>query len=395
MSGGAPMAETGFAEALYYKVSKNEAFGRKAIEWALKADLKTADPAVLRQLAIVYDWCGPLLTTQQEDQLGKTIQSAIQQAGSGATGTSDVAVQSARALATIAIADRLTDHGESILKPLVEQWWKQQLMPRLTAGQRPFPRDRSYPLYELFHALRDNLRVDLREAAPDFFVKFPTTHLESHYPAAFPAPEGDFHIPVYLRDGDPDVTEATMSRAAELAMVAYDSNAAEHQFLQGWLMQDRFQLHSTLGAPYEFLWANPYQPGLSYTQEPLVFHDRDLGQLYARSSWDEDALWLGYFDGTLQVFRDGRIQTVRPNANAEPNRIGDALIFYAATKDEGRFHLSSESVYILGLAPLAKFDVEIDDQELREESTDAGGIMVLTLPEGIDADIRLRRRTEN
>ena len=41
-----------------------------------------------------------------------------------------------------------------------------------------------------------------------------------------------------------------MSRAAGLAMVAYDSNALDSQLLQGWLMRDRFLMRGSLGAVY-------------------------------------------------------------------------------------------------------------------------------------------------
>ena len=44
-------------------------------------------------------------------------------------------------------------------------------------------------------------------------------------------------------------------------MVAYDTNGLQNQFLQGWLIQDRYLMMTPFGAPYEFLWANPYQPG--------------------------------------------------------------------------------------------------------------------------------------
>jgi len=67
---------------------------------------------------------------------------------------------------------------------------------------------------------------------------------------------------------EPDLRRAALSRAAELSMVAYDSNAAGSQILQGWLMNDNFLLRGTFGAPYEFFWANPYQPGLSYYHAP-------------------------------------------------------------------------------------------------------------------------------
>ena len=135
-----------------------------------------------------------------------------------------------------------------------------------------------------------------------------------------------------MRDGEPDLNEAALSRAAEFAMVAYDTNAAENQFLQGWLMQDRFLMRGGFGVPYEFLWANPYQPGLSYFQMPLVYHDALTGHLFARTSWDEDATWLGYFDGHLQLFRDGKIETLKAGAATEPVHVGEAVILSARAK---------------------------------------------------------------
>ncbi len=95
----------------------------------------------------------------------------------------------------------------------------------------------------------------------------------ANYPAPYRAPENEFRIPVYLGNGQPDLNRAALARAAGLSMVAYDNNGLENQFLQGWLIQDRFLMMTPFGAPYEFLWANPYQPGLSYYQLPLLFHD--------------------------------------------------------------------------------------------------------------------------
>ena len=92
-------------------------------------------------------------------------------------------------------------------------------------------------------------------------------------------------------------------------------------------------MRGALGAVYEFLWANPYQPGLSYFQVPLMFHDAFTGHVFARTSWDEDATWLGYFDGHLQLFQDGQVESLRPGAAIKPVHIGDALLLSA---DEGR-----------------------------------------------------------
>src|SRR5689334_24975927 len=61
MTGGAPMAEPGFAWALYYQVTRQPAAAAKAIEWAL------GNSTDLRQLALVFDWCGPAMTPAQSD----------------------------------------------------------------------------------------------------------------------------------------------------------------------------------------------------------------------------------------------------------------------------------------------------------------------------------------
>jgi hypothetical protein len=386
ITGGSNMPDPGFAFGLYYKVSGQAAWGKTAVDWALSD--KATD---LRQLALVYDWCGPAMTPAQLDRLGTKIEKSLAEP---LPPNPDTLRQSARALAAIAIADRLADHGEAVLKPLLEQWWRSGIVKKLRAGEPAIAREHIYALFELLHAVRDNLQMDLREDAPDYFKALPTDHLESHYPATVPTADNEFRIPVYIRDGEPDLADAVISRAAELAMVAYDSNAAENQFVQGWLMQDRFLMRGRMGIPYEFLWANPYQPGLSYFQMPLVYHDALTGHLFARTSWDENATWLGFFDGRLQIYRDGAIQTLKPGASTEPVRVGDAVILRASEPNTPRFKADAEAVFVLGLTPHAHYDVEIDDQELREEETDAGGTLVLAIPDGVPAAVRVKRRAE-
>src|SRR5260370_38575796 len=83
-------------------------------------------------------------------------------------------------------------------------------------------------------------------------------------------------------------------------------------------MHDNFILRGTLGATYEFLWANPYQPGLSYYLVPLLFHDDMFGRLFMRSSWEENAKWLGYFHGELQNFDEGHLRVMSPQLITEP-----------------------------------------------------------------------------
>lgn len=386
LSGGAAMPEPGFAWALDYQVARDPASARKAIDWAL--DTSHADSrADLRELALVFDWCAPVMTAAQSDRLGAKIEQSLKIAMQ----QDDIRAHSARILAAIAIADRLPDHAESILHSEIESWWRGTVIKNVHDGHA-IPREQIYWIYETLHAVRDNLRVDLRDSAQAYFESLPLDHLASHYPAPYQGPDNDYRIPIYVRNGDPDLAEAVLSRAAELAMVAYDSNASQIQFVQGWLMQDRFLMRGAAGAVYEFLWANPYQPGLSYDQSPLIFHDPFTGHVFARTSWDEDATWIGYFDGHLQLFSNGQVQTLRAGVAAKPVRVGDALLLSATNKDADRFRVNARSVFILNLAPRADYDVEVDDEELWDAETDAGGTLVIALPEGVDAGVRIRRR---
>jgi hypothetical protein len=377
MTGGAPMPEPGLALALYYQVAKNQAAGRKAVEWA--ADPKNTD---VRQLALIFDWCGPLMSKPQAERIAAKLEKSLAAGNSG-----DVAKQNGRALAAIALADRLPDQGEAVLKGIVREWWRAGMVKNI----RAIPREQIYLLYEMMHAIRDNVKIDLREANHEYFATLPVDHLVGHYPSPFEAPENEYRVPIYVRDGEPNLTDAVFSRAAELAMVAYDNNAAESQYLQGWLMQDRFLMRGALGVLYEFMWANPYQPGLSYFQMPLVFHDEASGHVFARSSWDENATWIGFFDGHLQLFRDGRIESLRPGASIAPIRIGDAVLM-SGRDPEWRFRADGEALFVLGLTPKAWYDVEIDDEELAERETDTGGTLVISLPPGLDLGARIRKR---
>lgn len=373
------MPEPGFAWALYYQVTRQPNAAKQAIDWAL------GNATDLRQLALVFDWCSPALTPAQSDRLAAKIQTAL------AKSSADVRGQSARVFAAIALADRLPDQGNAILSEVVRKWWRMQIVPQLAAGRPALPREQRYALYEMMHALRDNVKVDLRESAAGYFKDLPLAHLTGHYPSPFAGPENEFLVPVYLHDGNPDPADAAMSRAAGLAMVAYDTNALDSQLLQGWLMRDRFMMRGSLGAVYEFLWANPYQPGLNYDQVPLVFHEPYSGEVFGRTSWDEDATWIGYYEGRLQLFQNGRLQTLREGASVTPVQVGTATVTSAPAKDAAKFRIGNpgnQTLFVLGLAPQSEYAVEIDDQELEFLDTDTGG--TLTVPASGSADVGVR-----
>jgi hypothetical protein len=366
--------EPGFSWALHFRVTKQNPVGRKAIAWAL-----SEAGSDLRQLALVYDWCSPLLTAAEADRLEAKLRVGLAQRSSTMVG------QSARALAAIALADKLPDAGHGVLRE-VAHWWR---------GQTALPREDLYAAFELLHAIRDNTKFDLRESNAAYFASLPLDYIGGVYPAAFPGPTNDLRIPIFQASeqaAEPNPTVAIRDRAAGLAMVALDTNAVNYQFLQGLLMTDRFVLRDALGAPYEFLWANPYQPGLAYQTLPMLYHDPATGHLFARTSWEEDATWLGYFDGSLQLFRNGGVQTVRKGTPVAPLRIGDAVVTVPRDPAKIQVKLEGQTLFVIGVRPHTSFAVEIDDQELDFVESDSAGTLVIASYPNTDAEVRIQQR---
>jgi hypothetical protein len=380
MAGHAPMPERGFADALYYRVAQNEASGRAAVNWALTSGTD------LRQLALVFDWCQDLLSPAQSLALAAKLAKSLEQPARDRS----VPAMGARALAAIALAGHQQDLSERELARVIQEWWRGEISQSLRAGRGVVSRDDLYPLYEMLHAVRDNLNIDLRESAAAYFKALPTFDLVSYYPAAYPAPENEYRIPCTKGASEPDTRRATMARAAELAMVPYDTNAPETQLLQGWLMHDNFLMRGTLGAPYEFLWANPYHPGLAYYLAPLVVHDELFGRLFVRSSWDDSARWLGYFDGELQLFENGSVSILHPALASEPMSLDTAVVFFGRNAQKFQTILNEdEDVFVLGLKPRRTYQIEVDDEEMNEAKTDAGGILELRLAHKVQIGVRL------
>jgi hypothetical protein len=382
MAGKAPMPEPGFAQALYYQVSGSAEAGQQAVAWALGAG------ADLRQLALVFDWCQEILSEAQSKSLAAKLARGIQQSRRD----SSISAVRSRLLAAVALSGHLPDIPEREIDQVVHKWWEGEIVPAILNGREVVARDDAYALMELLHVVRDNFNLDLREAAPRFFTDLPMVQLLSYYPATYPAGENDYRIPAAPHPGgEPDLRRAALSRAAEFSMVAYDSNAPGSQILQGWLLNDHFMLRGTFGAPYEFMWANPYQPGLSYFQAPLVVHDETFGRLFVRSNWDESAAWLGYFSGELQTFQDGAVSVLDPHVAAEPLDLGRAVILFGAHTQKFKVAVEGKQpVFVVGLKPRQNYLIEVDDEELAEGQTDPGGILALDVPHDKEAGVRLR-----
>ena len=131
-----------------------------------------------------------------------------------------------------------------------------------------------------------------------------------------------------------------------MVFVAYENTLSHYQFLQGWVRHDAYTLYTPLGAVYEFLWVNPYLPGLSYFSAPLVFHDEFEGRVYARMGWQEEDLWAGYFDGRLLIVADGEEHVIELTDKQAPLVFpGGAMLFgkpplsFDRVVPEGKGHL--------------------------------------------------------
>ncbi len=173
ISGGAPMPEPGFAWGFVLSGRQGSAAGKRAIEWALNADAQRD----LRQLALVFDWCGAADDQDAGGQDWREDRARNRRYRSAKAAAKDpakeMAAQNARTLAAIAIADRLPDHGEAILSDVIQHWWRGEVVKRIKAGKPAAPREQLYAMYEMMHAIRDNLKIDLRESAPDVFQDAP------------------------------------------------------------------------------------------------------------------------------------------------------------------------------------------------------------------------------
>lgn len=362
------MPETVFALALAARISGEAEHCTTAYNWMQKS--KEVD---LRQKALLYDWCGEMLDPKQHSALGETLKRSV-------PAITNIASLRDRAFVALALVDLDSELSQKTLKATVE-YWRTKVAPGLKAAM-PVDPSQLYPMLELLHVVRDNLEIDLRQESAQYFIDLPLTQMLGYYPAPYPGPDNEFRVAFFSGDGEPDLKLATMMRSAELSLVALDNNAELAQSLQGWLLQDRYLLRSPLGIPYEFLWANPYQPGLTYHHLPNSFHDKRNGRLFIRNHWEEEAKFLCYYDGKIQLFEDGKRKELKVSPSTPPIEMGGATILVGGQQllKPIQFELQGaerEAWYVVGLKPNTVYDLEIDDQELDELRTDSGGILSL------------------
>ncbi len=375
------LPEPGFARALYGIVAKDTAATKQAIEWALTPD---ADP---RQVAIVYDWCSESMTDGQREAVVERLRPVASSRG-------DESMVSARnrAFAAVALATADPAVSEAALRDLVVNWWRVKTAPALVTGARTANAADLQALYETLHAVRDNLNIDLRDDALTWFRHLPEWHLLSHYPAPIESDGNAYFIPVYAGSGAPDLHLAVLSRIAGFSMVAYENNSQESQFLQGFLTLGRFSLRDGFGSPYEFLWANPYLPGLSYHHAPKLFHDPESGRLALRGSWDDDGTWFGLVGRELQMFKEGKSTVLRVVPGRKPLEIGPYHVEFG--EPTGPVDIGTQEpggIIYLGLPPGAVYSVQGMRDKLYTVAADRNGTVVIEYSSPVPPSIRVKR----
>jgi hypothetical protein len=397
-SAASQFPEFGWTAALRYQIAQDESAGRQAVAWAAdKAGLADAalSEGVARQIALVADWCLPLISGADKTAIFARLEKVATR-----TAVQTLADARTKAFAAVSLSEVRPAVSENALKEIYEGFWMGSFVPGLNDGKVHVSNADAYAMLELMHCFRDNLSFDLRETPGKWFRDYPLIHILAHYPEPFPSAENEYRIPAdpEIDKRGPNITKATVSRAAEMAMVAFDANAPETQLLQGFLMNDRFLMRGTQGIPYELLWANPYQPGLSYYHVPLVAHDAMGGELFVRSTWEDNAAWLGFFGGKVQFFANGELAGLDPTAAHEPVDLGEAAVYFAQsgtkfrvperhTPDAGSDNAGGGDplvdVFVIGLEPRRRYHVEADGEGMFETTSDTGGIIYLPgLPAG-------------
>ena len=371
LQGGARFPEPAFAFALGHLATGDESLALKAFE-SVQGNTSP------HEVAIVSDWCSEALPPKHQDALNLRLQNELSR--ERPKNASPELVRNLT-LAAVTRADEDADGSAAALGWVHQQWWP-GISSRIASGDIPVSHREALCFVEMIYSFQRGLQLDLRESDVRFFREYPIWHLLRHYPPSFAGGENDYRIPAFAGSGEPDVDDAIRSRAAELAMVALDSNAQENQYLQGWLLNPRFRMRSASGAPYEFFWCNPYQPSLSYFYLPLYQHQPKFNSLLARSSWEENASWLGTVDGTLQLFTEEGIQIVQRRSGNTLMPIGpSSIVLEGLDHPEGAVSSMTspecERVFWVGLRPSSRYEVEIDGEEMTEAATSAGGILEL------------------
>ncbi len=315
--------ERGFELALYYVVTHDEARGREAVAWA------TAHACDHRQVSLIVDWTGELA--------GETLKTKL--SGCPFVGTdasSEIAVIARDLLFSAVVSGQMDAKQTGPGNKRVMNDLPNALLN---------PSD-LYAAVEYLMTIRSLTSIDLRQQDGLFFNQLPKRLLLNLRPKQIEHPDWMTHV-------------------AALAYVALDPNLENSQFLQGWAMEESQMLREGPGVAYEFLWADPYLPGIAYQNMDPWIYNAD-GTLSARTNWEPNACWI-------QITASGiKDQSCSPN-NEETrtfgtltlSRLSSNCVDLAAPK-------RNETVILWGLKPGAQLTLDKANGNIPARADPAG-----------------------
>jgi hypothetical protein len=252
--------ERGFELALYSAVTGNADACHSAIEWG------KAHAGEHRQIALILNWCrAGVAAVDRQALLNAPVEKDSAHPFESARDT----------LFTDVIQGRASRES-------VRQQWS-QLLPLIQHDPRVCLPE-IYALFEFLDVAQKNFRTDLRQDNARLFSTLPYIFLLSIHPSDLDHPDWK-------------------TRAGGLMMVNVDPNLQGSSFVQGWAMEDPKMAREGPGVAYEFLWANPYLPGLGYYNMDLFAYDPDSSLLVARKSWDANSCWVSSFRGHVDLLQ--------------------------------------------------------------------------------------------
>jgi hypothetical protein len=248
--------QRGFELALYSAVTGNTGACGSAVEWG------KSHTGEHRQIAIVVNWCAAEISDSDRSLL------------------LNVPVQKDNAHPFTSARDALfldVVEGRASRESIRQQW--SELLPLIQRDPRVCLPE-VYALFEFFDVAQKNFRIDPRQDDARLFSTLPNLFLLSIPPDQVEKPDWK-------------------TRAGGLMMVNVDPNLQGSSFIQGWAMEDPKMAREGPGVAYEFLWANPYLPGLGYHNMDLFAYDAGSSLLVARKSWEADSCWVSMFRGRV------------------------------------------------------------------------------------------------
>jgi hypothetical protein len=171
-----------------------------------------------------------------------------------------------------------------------------------------------------------------------------------------------------------------------LELVAKNPNLPNAQFLQSWVLQSDQTIREGPGVAYEFFWADPYLPGVSYqNMEPWTYDN--AGRLFARTDWTEHACWISI---STQGVRE---QNCPPDWRSKPANFGHLTLVPFHERclkltPAGNSAGNNDALILWSLPPGQKVTYRYQNQQMSGQTDPAG---MLRAPGGLAGKVCVSR----